>query len=218
MKENRNIKIIRFINEFGFCELPQIQKQFGLNKSNAYKVMQRLIKDGYVMHERIFYHRHGVYRVTRNGASVSGLPMLSQVSVGNYEHQIAVIEIYIKLMRQYPDASWLTERMIRRTGDMPGKGRDKHYADALMILSDGRQIAIEVELTMKSKNRLKDIMMDYMILFDIKEVWYFCAPAIVDKVRNIAENWKTTFKVFELEPDITDKMISVSSDSKLSAS
>lgn len=214
MYTNRNSEILRFINEFGFCELPQIQKRFGLSKTRAYKIMQRLIKHGYVIHERIFYHRHGIYRVTRDGAEISGLPMLSQVSVGNYEHQIAVIETYIKLMRQYPTASWLTERVLRRTGFMPGKGRDKHYADALMFMPDGKQVAIEVELTMKSKSRLKEILSGYMCQCEIKEVWYFCSPEIIEKVKKLADCWKSTIKVFEFSvADETDKTTSVSFDS-----
>jgi hypothetical protein len=162
MYENRDVKIIKFINEFGFCELPQIEKQFELSRHRAYKIMQRLTTRGYIKHERIFYHRHGVYRATRLGAEITGYPMLDKVPAGIYEHQLAVIETYIQLIRQYPDASWMTERVMRRTGYMPGRRRDKHYADALLYMPDGSQIAIEVELTMKSKRRLEEIFRVYM--------------------------------------------------------
>jgi hypothetical protein len=211
MHKSRDMRIIKFINEFGFCELPQIQKQFALSKHRAYKVMQRLVEREYVMHERVFFHRHGIYRATRLGAQFTDVPMLDKVPVGIYEHQLAVIEIYIKLMREYPDATWLTERVLRRTGYMPGKGRDKHYADALMSMPDGRQIAIEVELTMKSKRRLEDIFKRYMSQFDIKEVWYFCSPDIFEKVNKLVGRYGSVIKVFEVVPDRTDKTTSVSS-------
>jgi len=207
MYENRDIRIINFINEFGFCEIPQIEKQFGLNKPRAYKVMQRLIKHGYVHHERIFYHRHGVYRVTRLGAQLTGLPRLDKVPVGIYEHQLAVIEIYIQLMREYPKATWMSERNIRR-GWMPkvGKGREKHIADALLYLGDDKPIAIEVELTMKGKRRLEEIFSAYRSQFELKEVWYFCSPDIYEKVKKLAEKFQSVIKVFELSSDITDKI------------
>jgi hypothetical protein len=210
--EHRDTKIIKFINEFGFCEMPQLEKHFGLNKPRAYKIMQRLVKRGYVIHERIFYHRHGIYRVTRDGAQISGLPMLDKVPVGIYEHQLAVIEIYIKLMRQYPGAQWMSERTIRRTGFMPrvGRGREKHIADALLYLDDPKPIAIEVELTMKSKRRLSDILTAYMCQLDIKEVWYFCSPEIIERVKKAAEKFRM-IKVFEYLPDTTDKTTSGSS-------
>jgi hypothetical protein len=213
ISERRDTRIIRFINEFGFCEISQIEKRFGLNKPRAYKVMQRLVKRGDVIHERIFYHRPGIYRVSREGAQLTGLPMLDKVPVGIYEHQLAVIEIYIKLMQQYPDAQWMSERTIRRTGFMPrvGRGKERHIADALLFLPDDMQIAIEVELTMKSKRRLEQIHSAYMGQSAIKEVWYFCSPDVFEKVKKMAERRSEFIKVYELEPDRTDKTISVSS-------
>lgn len=94
-----------------------------------------------------------------------------------------------------------------------GRGREKHIADALFYLDDTKPIAIEVELTMKSKRRLEDIFSGYMCQFDIKEVWYFCSPDIFEKVKILAEKRKVTrvIKVFELSSDITDKTISDSS-------
>ena len=198
MTEHRDTKIIKFINEFGFCEMPQIEKQFGLNKPRAYKIMQRLVKHGYVIHERIFYHRHGIYRVTREGAQLTGLPRLVKVPVGIYEHQLAVIEIYIQLMQQYPGATWMSERIIRKLGYMPkmGSRKEKHFADALFYLPDGKLVAIEVELTMKSKRRLKDILTAYMCQLEIKEVWYFCSPEIIERVKILANKF-SMIKVFE---------------------
>ena len=210
MALSRVMQVMNFINEFGFCELPQIQRQFGLTNSGTYKMMKGYIKEGLVKHERIFYHRHGIYRATRLGATLTCIPKLDKVPVGNYAHQIAVIETYMQFMKQYPGASWMTERVLRRLGYMPGKDRDKHYADALVYLPDGKQIAIEVELTMKSKRRLKKIMSGYMCQFEIKEVWYYCAPAIVNKVKQLADKWESVIKVYELTPDITDKIRSVS--------
>lgn len=203
MNEQRDMRIIKFINQFGFCEMPQIEKQFGLNKPRAYKIMQRLVKRGYVIHERIFFHRHGIYRVTREGARLTCLPKLDKVPVGVYEHQLAVVEIYIKLMRQYPDAQWMSERIIRKFGYMPrvGRGREKHFADALLYLPDEKVVAIEVELTMKSKRRLNDIFTAYMCQLEIKEVWYFCAPEIFEKVKKQAEKFSKLIKVYELSPD-----------------
>lgn len=206
----RVTEVLSFINEFGFCELPQIQEKFGLTMSGTYKMLKSYIDEDLLIHERIFYHLHGIYRATRLGATFTCIPRLSKVPIGNYAHQIAVIETYMQFMKQYPGSSWMTERVLRKLGYMPGKDRDKHYADALVYLPDGKQIAIEVELTMKSKRRLKKIMSGYMCQFEIKEVWYYCAPAIVNKVKQLADKWESVIKVHELSPDITDKIRSVS--------
>lgn len=41
---DRDREIMRFINQFGFCEMKQIEKMFCLRKPRNYKVMQRLVK------------------------------------------------------------------------------------------------------------------------------------------------------------------------------
>lgn len=75
--------------------------------------------------------------------------------------------------------------------------RDKHLADGVLLLPDNKHVAIEVELTMKSKSRLKEIMLGYALHEHIKEVWYFCAPGIVEKVRKVAGD-REYIKVFSL--------------------
>jgi predicted DNA-binding transcriptional regulator AlpA len=40
----RDVEIMRFINEFGFCELPQLAKKCGLEKTWMYEIMGRLVK------------------------------------------------------------------------------------------------------------------------------------------------------------------------------
>lgn len=184
---DRDCAIMRFINDFGFCEMPHIVKQFGLNKPRNYKVMQRLVQGGYVIHERVFYYRHGIYRLSKKGAEHTGLPVLNKIPVGIYEHQMALIEVYIKLMKEYPDATWISERSIKRDQCMRGIGRRGHVADGMLIMPDGKQIAIEVELTMKGRYRLEEILKGYSAQLEIDQVWYYCAPAILHKVKKIAE-------------------------------
>lgn len=47
---------------------------------------------------------------------------------------------------------------------MKGIGKhDHHLLDGILVLPDSEQITIEVELTMKSKKRLEDILWDYML-------------------------------------------------------
>ena len=61
-----------------------------------------------------------------------------------------------------------------------------------------KQIAIEVELTMKSKKRLEDILWDYMLHKHIKEVWYYCSPDVAEKIVKLADKM-TRIKIYILE-------------------
>ena len=186
---DRDREIMRFINEFGFCEIGQIGKKFNLKKQRSYQVMSRLVDADLVVHEMVFHGKHGVFYLTRRGAQYTDLPCIRNIPKDNYEHQLTIINVYFQLMMQYPKASWIGERRIKQEKFMKngfGKKSD-HLADGILVLSDEIQIAIEVELTMKSKKRLADIIRGYWRYHHIKEVWYFCSPDIFDRVKNIAE-------------------------------
>lgn len=187
---NRDIELLNFINEFGFCEILQIEKRFNLKKSRAYQIMKRLENACLIKLERIFYGRNGVYTLTSDGARCTDLPPIHNIPKDNYIHQLTVINTYLNLMKQFPESTWLSERRLRRDKSIYGVGNKiKHIADGILIFSD-KQIAIEVELTMKSLQRLEDIIFSYAIHDKIKEVWYYCSHETIKKVQRAAETWK----------------------------
>jgi len=197
----RDREIMTFINQFGFCEMPQIEKMFSLRKPRNYKVMQRLVREGLVIHERIFYHRHGIYRLSKTGAEFTDLPAIDKVYTANYHHQLMVIEVYMQLTKKYPEAVWISERVLIRDNFKKFKmeaGQRGHMPDGVLLLPDGKQIAIEVELTMKGAWRLEKILDHYLRSWDYKEVWYFCAADIMRKMCKVIGE-KTYIKCFGLE-------------------
>lgn len=196
---NRDMEIMRFINDFGFCEMPQIERRFGLNKPRSYKVVKRLINAGLVLHEYVLRNRHGIYRLTREGAECTDLPMLKYVSLGSYIHQLTVIDVHLKLMQRFPEADWVSERRLRRDKFLSGRfDRFGHVADGILLFSDGKRIAIEVELTMKGKDRLGKIIRGYVLDRSISGVWYYCASDIVDKIKKVTD-WTKYISVYELD-------------------
>lgn len=195
---DRDRKILKFINEFGYSEMPQIQRMFGLSKSRGYKVVKRLVDAGLVVHEYILRNCHGIYRLTREGAECTDLPMLRNVSLGGYVHQLTVVDVYLRLMQRYPDATWISERRLKRNKFLEkGFCRHGHIADGMLIFPDSKKIAIEVELTMKEKDRLDNIIRKYALDSTIDGVWYYCSPEIVNKMRK-AVDWMSHVTVFEL--------------------
>ena len=195
----RDVEILKFINQFGFCEITQIEKQFVLKQARCYQILKRLKKANLVAHEKVFHGRGGALYLTKVGADFTDLPAIKNIPKDNYVHQITIIETYIKLMKGFPGSQWLTERHIARDKSEYGVGRKiRHLGDGILILPNNREIAIEVELTMKSKRRLDDIMLGYALHKHIKEVWYFCSPIIIERVRKAAKNW-SHIKIFELD-------------------
>jgi hypothetical protein len=102
-------------------------------------------------------------------------------------------------MQTYPSAEWLSERFVRRQKSIYAVGRKiKHLCDGILVLPDDKQIAIEVELTMKTKERLNEIIRSYALHDRLKEVWYYCSPETIDRVRRAADKWDHV-KVYGLE-------------------
>jgi len=187
----RDIEILKFINEFGFCEIIHIERKFNLKKPRCYQILQRLTEANLIKHERVFHAKHGAFYLTRQGATYSNLPAIKNIPKDNYQHQLTVLDIYFQLTKQFANSSWLSERYIKREKSTYCVGKKiRHLCDGVLILPDDKQIAIEVELTMKTKERLEDIIFSYVLHKRIKEVWYYCSPEIIERVRRAADDWK----------------------------
>lgn len=193
----RDVEIMKFINEFGFCEILQIEKKFSMKKSRCYQVMKRLVSDNLVIHQKIFHAAHGIFYLTKKGALYTDLPPLFNIPKDNYAHQLAVIEIYFNLSKQYPLAEWVGERRLKRDKHVTSYRKKIHLADGMLLFPDGKEVAIEVELTMKSKRRIFEILSGYSSSFHITEVWYYCAPEIFTRMSQLTEK-KTHIKVHSL--------------------
>lgn len=187
----RDIEIIRFINECGFCEMPQIERRFGLKKPRSYRIIRRLISAELVTHRRIFHSTYGIYHLTADGAECTDLPPLGKISIGRYEHQLKLTNVYIRLLEKYPESNWISERRLKHEKFYTGVGKSGHLSDGILILQNEKQIAIEVELNLKGKNRIDSILKGYAAQFSFSEIWYFCPQGMVAALKSLAT--KMTF-------------------------
>lgn len=193
----RDVEILAFINQFGFCEIVQIQKQFNLKKSRSYQVMKRLTAGGFLHHQRIFYGQHGVYYLTQQGACHTALPALQKVSYRHYHHHLKVIEVAMRLKAHYPEATWISERQLLMEKFKSGRYKKEHLADGVLLFAEDEKMAIEVELSRKGQERLKHILKRYAGK-DYKEVWYYCHPDITAFLTTLTQ--KMSFiKIFNIE-------------------
>lgn len=198
MVTERDREILKFINDFGFCEMPQLDKRFGLKKPRNYQVISRLLEAGLLQHERIFHARHGIYRLTAKGARLTELPPLARVPLANYQHDLTLMEVYLKLREQHSQAQWIPTRQLMRDKHQEGVGKRGHLPDGVLVFPDGGEIAIEVELSLKSRYRLERILKGYAGSFNYREVWYYCHNSIAAYIKPMAA--KMPFiKIFTLK-------------------
>jgi hypothetical protein len=204
MITERDVAILRFINQFGFCEMPHLDQRFGLKKPRNYGIVNKLQKAGLVIHEHIFHQRHGIYRLSREGAALTTLPPLKKVPIAIYNHEILLIQLYFKLMETYPDSSWVSERELVWDAFCDGVGKKGHLADGVLILKDGKRIAIELELSLKGRYRLEKILKSYAMQFHFDEIWYFCDAKVIPTMKELTVN-KPHIKILKLSHTLNAK-------------
>jgi hypothetical protein len=90
-------------------------------------------------------------------------------TLGLLAHVAAVTEVRLHIQSRSPESEWVCERVLAREKRTP----QEHLADAVVLL-DGRSFAVEVELTVKSKQRTRMIIDELTSRYDA--VLYYCAP------------------------------------------
>ena len=195
---DRDIEILRFINDFGFCTTPHLMNFISVRQWRIYQIMNRLVRRGLVKKEFGFQGHPLIYYLTDEGASFTDLPAIDAVSFGVYLHQVAMVNVALKLMRLYPEATWVSERHLKYDKFIDGVGVRGHIADGLLLFPDAKRVAIEVELSVKGKRRLDGILKSYSAQFDIKEIWYFCSPKAYSSLTGLVGK-KTYIKLFTLK-------------------
>lgn len=111
--------------------------------------------------------------LTRRGQRVAGSEYsLWRPNPGALAHIAAVTEARLWVAERHPDAEWVCERELTREAAMTGGGAAAHRPDALVVI-DGREVPVEVELTHKRPARRERIMRELLARYG--QAVYFAA-------------------------------------------
>jgi hypothetical protein len=196
---NRDHELVRLIGRHGAIQIEQVQRAMGVGRSVTYRRFAYCEAAGLV--ERLSIPGVGpVLHATREGIRYSGLPLpVAKVSAGSIEHSLRCASVAISVGEKVGHEAILTEREIvaaeafeerpiasAEVGFFRGAPR-KHRADLAVLREEGT-IAIEVELTPKSRPRLEAIIGAWCEAAlgdgDLAAVHYLCAPG---QTRNAVE-------------------------------
>jgi len=163
-------------------------QRFNLGRSNAYAQMKMLARFGIIKHVMVLPDLPGVYFLTAKAVRLidTDLPLITYVPINHYSHYIEVLRVYLTVRESHPDSTWITERRLIRQKYDDMAGSKDHLPDGILILPDEKRIAIEVELSLKGRDRLLNILTDYVVDKAIHEVWYFCSPKVLLVLRETA--------------------------------
>jgi hypothetical protein len=141
--------------------------------------LRRLAQAGYLGKECLFGHQPH-YQINRRGLAAIGSSLPAPRSDPRvYQHDIGVAWLWLAARAGTfgPLEAMVAERRLRshdgarapeseplgvRLGGTGPHGRQRlHYPDLLLKTTDGRRIALELELTAKSRTRLETILAGY---------------------------------------------------------
>jgi hypothetical protein len=105
-------------------------------------------------------------------------------NAGSPAHIEAVNDVRLLVQQRRPEAGWVCERELTRR-PFAGVSDRAHRPDAVVLVEGGRRVAVEVELTLKSRARMERIAA--RLLSDFDAVWYFAAPEPERPLRELAE-------------------------------
>lgn len=206
--QERDADILKWINGFGFASAEQIQSFMKVGKTACYVRLKKLVDGGYLTRERILHGQARIHKLTKKGMLACGdaiLP-LKYVNLGTFRHDFKLIDLALMLERE-TGGSFMPDRRIRHDEGLSGVGQLGHIADGYLSVGQDKPIAVELELSVKSRVRIQGIINDYGGNLAVKEVWYYTDNKEV--VRAIAKASKgfDFIKVKEITNDPKTKAV-----------
>lgn len=163
-----------------------LKQLLGCGDRQTQRVIARLRAHDLVVCERILIREPPWIMPTATGLrlSATGFRMWPP-NVVLLNHIAAVNQVRLHIEERSPDGRWISERQLARK-----EGTKKHLADGVVQL-DGQTIAIEVELTAKSRARTTKIIETLAKSYDT--VLYYAAPEPYEILTelNSSKRWPT---------------------------
>jgi len=202
--QKRDAKVLQWINGFGFASVDQIQRFMGVGSSVAYGRMKKLVEYGYLARERILHGQSRIHKVTKKGilASADALAPMRYITLGTFRHDFMLVDLALSLETETGGA-FTPDRRIRHNEGLSGAGQSGHIADGYLHIGNDKPIAVELELSVKSRARIVDIINTYGGDLSVKEVWYFTdQKSVVHAIQKAAQGY-SFIKVRELPEKMT---------------
>lgn len=166
----RDLDALCWIGEQYAVRADQLAAWLGCNPRTVQRLLARLREQRYAEVRRLLVGEPAWVIPTVKGLRAAGLSFGAwRPRLGSLAHVSAVTEVRLHIYSRSPEAEWVCERTLTRERQTP----QEHLADAVVLL-DGRRLAIEVELTVKSKRCTLAIIDELTGRYDA--VLYYCAP------------------------------------------
>jgi hypothetical protein len=164
-----DLTVLRWLAEQYGARADQLELLLGCSSRTTERTVARLREAGLVRTQRLLVGEPLWVIPTASGLRACGHRFgVWRPRLGLLAHIAAVNDVRLHIRARSPETEWVCERLLARMRE-----DGEHLPDG-MVLTDERRVAIEVELTVKSRRRTTDILDELSRRFDA--ILYFCAP------------------------------------------
>jgi len=180
----RDLELLRFVGEQYAVTLPQLARLMGRSEHAARWLRSRWQRAGWADGRALLVGEPVFVWLTRRGLRAAGLSYRAwRPSPGGLAHVAAVSDVRIDLAERRPGAVWVCERELARDARSELAGFGAHRPDGLLLV-DGGEVAVEVELTLKRRARLERVMREHVARYG--SAWYFAPLSIRRTLEDVA--------------------------------
>ncbi len=201
--QERDSELLRWVNGFGFASAEQIKGWMGVGNTAAYVRVKKLVEAGYMSRERILHGQARIHKVTKKGVLAGGDSIwpVGQINLGTFRHDFKLVDLALQLEKE-TGGSFKPDRRIRHDEGLSGVGQLGHIADGYLTIGEEKPIAVELELSVKSRARINSIIEDYGGNLDVSEVWYFTDQSEVARAIEKAAKGYSFIKIKKLSKSV----------------
>jgi DNA-binding transcriptional ArsR family regulator len=182
----RDLEVLGWLAEQYGARIDQLEVLMGAGPRTVQRTVARLRDAGLVRTERVLVGEAAWVLPTGAGmaACSSGFGVW-RPRIGSLAHVAAMNDVRLHVQGRAPSTEWIPERVLARD-----RLAGEHLPDGVAI-TEGRKVAIEVELTVKSRRRVTAILDELAGRYDA--VLYFCAAGPHRQLTDLAESgrWPT---------------------------
>jgi hypothetical protein len=165
--------LLAVVGEQYAVSLPQLARLMGRSVHAARWLRSRWEGAGWVRGRALLVGEPVFVWLTRRGQRVAGSEYsLWRPNPGALAHIAAVTEARLWVSERHPGAEWVCERELAREAATAAGGAAAHRPDALVVI-DGSEVPVEVELSHKRPARRERIMRELVARYG--QAVYFAA-------------------------------------------
>ncbi len=170
---DRDLDMLAWTGEQYGARLDHLMDLMDTSRPMVQRIVRRLAASELVRVERIVVAHPTWVIPTATGLAACGLNYeVWTPALATLLHTGAINDVRLHIQAQRADSEWISERQLELE-KAKEKRRGRHVPDGVLIL-DGREVAVEVELSAKGFQRTETVLTYYSQLYDA--IMYYCAP------------------------------------------